>query len=577
MPSNSRPPYIRRWPIDGVADELGIIPIEPVGVDRRAQVSWIELEIPSSYPIIDEVKPSAVNTLAQAHSFSSPNGIVAGDLWVAVCIFSDATTTSMTVTDPEGWVRRHFSQYLSLGFLVLLRDATGSEGSTFNVSTDTTTRGVCLLYRYRNGTWFDDGNLLNAVEMSTPTNGFTGSSPNFQYDPAALNPSTWDVENTEWLAVVATVFNGLSSKTGNPANYTDLQSSFSTDDSPRMQIHGMKRDLAVASEDPAPYVFSNNNPGISVTLAVRPSGGGTPSPRRGQVSWVELELPPAPGRRAQVSWVELEIPDFNRRAQVSWVELEIPSNDRSAQISWVELEIPDFNKRAQISWVELEIPSVVAPAQTATQLRLFTLLVEAELAMMISVKQAGTTPWLQNGNAWFYSLGTRNTIDNVRKRITGVALGNEKGFIEVGSIQACKNTTGSWTYIAGNNEVWIRPHTTINPNNFLALAKFKMYWSNYAVHYNGEFYESRVLLAPGDLNRKMTAGNELMQNQTLNEGRIRLARDVFLDSLLRDYIWIGQSLVLKTLINNVDEVQTTNNIIGVIERSDPYITLDLWT
>lgn len=83
------------------------------------------------------------------------------------------------------------------------------------------------------------------------------------------------------------------------------------------------------------------------------------APRRGQISWAELETPNAP-RRGQVSWAEFETPDANtnRRGQISWAELETPNEPRRGRVSWAELDVPVLDRRGQLSWSELETPDV---------------------------------------------------------------------------------------------------------------------------------------------------------------------------------------------------------------------------
>lgn len=78
------------------------------------------------------------------------------------------------------------------------------------------------------------------------------------------------------------------------------------------------------------------------------------APRRSRVSWAELEVPTAP-RRAQVSFAELEVPSGPRRVRVSFAELEVPTAPRRARISWAEVELPDGARRVRVSWSELEV------------------------------------------------------------------------------------------------------------------------------------------------------------------------------------------------------------------------------
>jgi hypothetical protein len=80
------------------------------------------------------------------------------------------------------------------------------------------------------------------------------------------------------------------------------------------------------------------------------------APRRGRVTWAELETGDAP-RRARVTWAELEVNDAPRRARVTWAELEAPPADRFAKVTWAEFEVPTAPRRAVVSWAEAEAPS----------------------------------------------------------------------------------------------------------------------------------------------------------------------------------------------------------------------------
>lgn len=84
------------------------------------------------------------------------------------------------------------------------------------------------------------------------------------------------------------------------------------------------------------------------------------APRKARISWAELEVPTAP-RKAKVSWAEFEIPDVPRRARVSWAEFEIPDvpvGPRRGRVSWAEFEIPAVDRAARISWAEFEVPEI---------------------------------------------------------------------------------------------------------------------------------------------------------------------------------------------------------------------------
>lgn len=85
-----------------------------------------------------------------------------------------------------------------------------------------------------------------------------------------------------------------------------------------------------------------------------PAAGGV-TPTRGQVSWVELEVPFV-GTRGRLSWAELQVPFVGTRGRVSWSELEVPFKLTRGRMSWAEFEAPFQATRGRLSWAEFEVP-----------------------------------------------------------------------------------------------------------------------------------------------------------------------------------------------------------------------------
>jgi len=92
-----------------------------------------------------------------------------------------------------------------------------------------------------------------------------------------------------------------------------------------------------------------------MTIALAPE-----EPRRGQVSFVEVQVDTAP-RRAELSHAAFETPSAPRRAETSFVEIETPEGARIAQASFAELETPNAARRAELSWTEMSV--AVQPAR----------------------------------------------------------------------------------------------------------------------------------------------------------------------------------------------------------------------
>lgn len=561
-----------QWPYDGIADELGFLPVTDPTIsitDRKGRCSQFKLEIPSSFPIRLDVTETVDDNMVTTHVINNPP-VLSNMLWVGIFQFNDDTTNAMVITDPTGddWERLDYVQTGKVHFYVIVKICTGTEGSTFNIVTDRACRVLGQIHRF--SAIANTGTVLNDVAIARTTL-IGGSAGAREYNPPALNPTTWDVESTTWIAGMTCFGNAFGDKTGDPANYTDLWDTFNDNTVPRMQMHTLKRDIAVASEDPAPFIFISNNAGVSFTIAIRPSGGAPAANRRGRASQWRLQIPPAPDRKGRASQWKITIPDFDKRGRASQFKFTIPSNDRAGRASQWNITIPDFDKRGRVSQFKFTIPDIFVPV---TQLTLFTVLAELEVAFKVSLVDTLTNPWLASGSAWFYDLGTKNVFDNVKREITSVTVEGGRELTQANNVFDCRNRDGSWVTYMSQNELYVNPWGTLDPNTVISLVRFKLYFSNYAVHVDGQYYEPRIILDPSDLNIKITT-NEMLQGFALFEGQIRLANDPVFNRLLRDYIVIGQRLTLKTLKGVANTVGT--KIVGEINRTDPIITLKMWS
>jgi hypothetical protein len=85
---------------------------------------------------------------------------------------------------------------------------------------------------------------------------------------------------------------------------------------------------------------------------------------RGQVSWVELEVPNASTpTRGRVSFAELEVPFVATRGRVSFAELEVPTVQTRGRVSFAEFEVPSVLTRGRVSFAELEVPDPPTPTR----------------------------------------------------------------------------------------------------------------------------------------------------------------------------------------------------------------------
>jgi len=214
--------------------------------------------VPNPFPVVESLTASAFPVHANSHAVAMPAQVNAGDL--LLCIFTNHAYA--TVATPAGWT--NIGTTLN-GTVVrtsrFAKRADGTEGGT-TVDFQTSVIEPAVAHVYRISGWFDDGVLSDAIADAASTG--TGLSP----DPPALDPATWDTENTLWIAAYGAENLGVTS--GYPAGYTGGRYDASGGVAGRASTASARRENAVASEDPGAFRNDADQTWVGVTIAVRP-------------------------------------------------------------------------------------------------------------------------------------------------------------------------------------------------------------------------------------------------------------------------------------------------------------------
>lgn len=213
---------------------------------------------PSGFPAVQSLTPSSFAVHANSHAVAMPAQVNAGDL--LLCIFTSHGYA--TVTTPAGWT----SIGTTLNTTVVrtsrfVKKADGTEGGT-TADFQTSVMEPAVAHVFRITGWFDDGVFADGIADSAVIgNGF---SP----DPPALDPATWDVEQTLWIAAYGAENLGVTS--GYPAGYSGGQYDTSGGVVARVSTASARRGNAAASEDPGTFTNDASQAWVAVTIAIRP-------------------------------------------------------------------------------------------------------------------------------------------------------------------------------------------------------------------------------------------------------------------------------------------------------------------
>jgi hypothetical protein len=212
---------------------------------------------PVGFPVVESLTASSFPVHTRNHPVAMPDVVNAGDLLIAIF----TSHGNGTVATPQGWTSLDSTVSVRVRTGIYAKRADGSEGGT-TVDFVTTVTELAVAHVYRVSGWRDSGVITADVTLAVATG--EGLAP----DAPALDPATWDVEKTLWLAAYGAENLGVTS--GYPASYTHGRYDTSGGLVGRTSTASARRENAVASEDPTAFKNDASQPWIAATIAVRP-------------------------------------------------------------------------------------------------------------------------------------------------------------------------------------------------------------------------------------------------------------------------------------------------------------------
>lgn len=213
-----------------------------------------------TFPIVASEASSSQSTNTTTHTVTMPSGVASGDLLVAAIEFDGRPVRSGQIIDNWTEILNTSDSGDGVSLYAYWKRATGSEGSSQTISTDV---AQCSSHK----TWRITGDNTGTVPASAV---FQGSSPGTSADPPSLNPGSWDVEDTLWLALVASD-DGSITVTGFPGSYTNTGQVNADGSTDGVTLGWARRENATASENPGAFTLSSATPFCTATIAIRPA------------------------------------------------------------------------------------------------------------------------------------------------------------------------------------------------------------------------------------------------------------------------------------------------------------------
>lgn len=217
-----------------------------------------------AFPVIAEITETSFASSATEHLVTMPATVDVGDL---LLVFF-ANDGSATVALPTGWTLLDETlDGSNVRFSVYYKDAIGDEDSTtVDFVTSVDEQAAAQVYRITVASWHG----TTAPEISTAV---TGNDVN--PDPADLNPSGWDTEDTLWIASYGA--DDEEDATAYPTNYTNGTYTESFAGSGSCGVGTARRELANASDNPPAFTINAIQQWVAFTVAIRPAAaGGSP-------------------------------------------------------------------------------------------------------------------------------------------------------------------------------------------------------------------------------------------------------------------------------------------------------------
>ena len=201
---------------------------------------------------------------ATTHSVGLPAANI-GDL--LVLSFSQ-NGSDVVSTPPSGWTQIATGEETGgVTLYVWAKRADGTEGSSVDVVLSSAERVAAQVHWFRAGTWYDSGDVTDAIESATvnidPGNIFP--------DPPSVTASWGDSLN---MFLVLVAHDGDATVSTSPSNYVEhTRTTSEAGSNPATILSAIRRGL-LATDDPGTYWLNATEESVSTTLAIRPASSG---------------------------------------------------------------------------------------------------------------------------------------------------------------------------------------------------------------------------------------------------------------------------------------------------------------
>jgi len=215
----------------------------------------------ASAPAVQSITSTTVSTASTTHNVSMPATVEPGDLLLA--LFTN--DGGATITTPGDWTAvGSTADSTNLRASVFAKYADGTEdGGTVNFQTSASETATAQVYRILAADWY--GSTTTGVDVTGASAGTT-TTP----DPASLDPGSWDIEPTLWLAYAGG--STYSSVTSYPSTYTNGTHTVTTaTDDTGASTSSARLTTSAASENPGSFTMASSSSGVAYTVGVRPS------------------------------------------------------------------------------------------------------------------------------------------------------------------------------------------------------------------------------------------------------------------------------------------------------------------
>jgi hypothetical protein len=224
-----------------------------------------------SFPLVANSATTVISVTSTTHTINLPASISSGDLLICTSTF-DPNTAMTAPSWPANWntivpFTKTTVQSGNAGE-ARYKIATGSEGSTIDVTTSTFfRRSAHFCYR------------ITGWEGSDPPEGAIAVGDSTTPDPPNLGVS-WGALNTLWIAVG--IADGGSTFTADPASYGNVLTADTGSGASGAHIRGLTRNLNAASENPSAFTRTSTGSDhwVAMTIAIQPTAGAAVVPVR---------------------------------------------------------------------------------------------------------------------------------------------------------------------------------------------------------------------------------------------------------------------------------------------------------